>query len=210
MPLPFAQALRRWLDPKPAPSDESVISIHEDDWGMRNLYPVSALAHVRADMAASDAAGEANFDGVGWTAVYAIQEPERSFADDGLTVAAVAAVLAPLMPRVKRFNAGLPSSMAPGKTDPFASYETEAWCYGFDRDCFVKVDARDDLVRAIWFEAATADEDQLNTLFKAFQAIDTVAPCCIADYWSHAVGSVADEDFLDGYFDFLASNNAPG
>lgn len=78
------------------------------------------------------------------------------------------------------------------------------------RPRFLKVDAKDDLVRAIWFEAATADEEQLNTLFKAFQMIDTVAPCCIADYWTHAVGSVSDEDFLDRYFDFLASNNAAG
>lgn len=210
MPLPFAQALRRWLDPKPAPTLEPVISIHEDDWGMRNLYPVSALGHVRADVAAADAASKANFDGVGWTAMHAIKEPDRTFADDGLAVAAVAAVLEPLLPRVKRFNAGLPGSMEPGETDPFASYEKEAWCYGFDRDCFLKVDAKDDLVRAIWFEADTADEEQLNTLFKAFQMIDTVAPCCIADYWTHAVGSVSDEDFLDRYFDFLASNNAAG
>lgn len=134
MPLPFAQALRRWLDPKPAPTLEPVISIHEDDWGMRNLYPVSALGHVRADMAAADAASKANFDGVGWTAMHAIKEPDRTFADDGLAVAAVAAVLEPLLPRVKRFNAGLPGSMEPGETDPFASYEKEAWCYGFDRD----------------------------------------------------------------------------
>lgn len=214
MALPFIQALRRRLDPKPAPNAEPFINIHEDDWGMRNLHPLSAWDHVEADMAESVAASEANFDGVGWTEIRAIKEPERTFGDDGLTVATVAAALAPLMPRVRQFNAGLPSSFDPGKRDPGASYDTDAWCFGFDRDCFVKIEPRtrpggDDLVGAIWFEAATGDRTRLAVLRQAMEAIDALAPSCIADYWTDAVGRVANSHFMDRYFDFLARNDEP-
>lgn len=209
MALPFIQALRRRLDPKPQAQAEPVISIHEDDWGMRNLHPISALGHVGADVAEAAEAGEANFDGVGWSEVRAIEEPDQTFGDEGATVSAIAAVLAPLMPRVRQFNAGVPGSFEPGVKDPMAAYETDAWCFGFDRDCFVKIEPDGDLVRAIWFEAATGDAAHLTILRQALVAIDAVAPSCIADYWVDAAGPVGDGDFLDRYFEFLARNDEP-
>ena len=208
MALSFIQALRRRLAPKPAAEAEPVITIHEDDWGMRNLHPLAGLAQVEADMAASDAASEANFDGVGWSDMHAIRPPAATFADEGLTLAAAAAALAGFMPRVMQFNASMYGLMNKD-SDPYGSYETDAWCFGFDRDCFVKIEPSGDLVGSIWFEAATGDEEQLNILFKALEAIHALAPCCIADYWAHAAGSVGDDDFLDRYFEFLARNDEP-
>ena len=39
---------------------EPAIHIHEDDWGMRNLYPVEASLHAADDIAKSADAGERN------------------------------------------------------------------------------------------------------------------------------------------------------
>jgi hypothetical protein len=39
---------------------EMVIHIHEDNWGMRNLYPLVTQAEVSADLAAAITSGQQN------------------------------------------------------------------------------------------------------------------------------------------------------
>lgn len=49
-----------------------VIHIHEDDWGMRNLYPLAVRREAEADVADAAAAAEKNRDpsGFGYTDIY--------------------------------------------------------------------------------------------------------------------------------------------
>lgn len=182
---------------------DGVIHIHEDDWGMRNLYPAAAGDEAQDDMARATEAGERNRapDGQGWTDIHVIRPPKSNFTDAGLQLAAVIAALEPLMPRVRRFYATIGSAMAKGvERDPLGSYLENAVCFGFGRSCFVKVEPKGALVASIWFEASGAEPAQLAALRAALLAIDALAPSIIADYWLDVTGRVGDAAFLDSYF----------
>ncbi len=180
---------------------EPEIAIHEDDEGMRNLYPIAAREDAAGDMQSSIDAGERNRapDGVGWTDVHVIKPPKITFTDAGLTLATATSALEPLMPRVRRFWSGLL-----GRDDPLAAHQEDAYCFGLDAGCFVKLEPRNAFVERIWYEARTADQTQLAALRSALLAIDALSPALIADYWLGAAGPVADPSFLDAYFKALA------
>jgi hypothetical protein len=182
------------------PTPEPEITIHEDDEGMRNLYPLAGYDEATTDVQqAIDAAARNRApDGIGWTDVHLIKPPKITFADAGLTLDAAATALEPLMPRVRRFWSGLL-----GRNDPLATNQTEAHCFGFDSTCFVKLEPKGALVERIWFEARADDASRLAALRKAIVAIDTLSPAMIADYWLDAAGPVADPVFLDAYFKAL-------
>lgn len=184
------------------PTPERFISIHEDDEGMRNLYPMAARADADADMKASIEASIRNRapDGVGWTDMHLIEHPKTTFADAGLSLAAAAAALEPLLPRVRTFVCG---GGDPAR-NPFAYRNDDAYCFGFDETCFIKLEAKTNLVEHIWYEARTEDAAHLSALRKALCAIDALSPALIADYWLDATGPVADTAFLDAYFEALA------
>lgn len=180
---------------------ELEIAIHEDDEGMRNLYPIAAHEHASGDMQASIDAAERNRapHGAGWTDVHLIKPPKITFADAGLTLATATTALEPALPRVHRFWPGLL-----GRNDPLAAAQTDAYCFGFDAGCFVKLEPANTFVERIWYEARTADPAQLASLRTALVAIDALSPALIADYWLGAAGPVADPAFLDAYFKALA------
>jgi hypothetical protein len=182
------------------PETEPRIEIHEDDEGMRNVYPLAARAEAEKDMTTSIEAAERNRapDGIGWTDVHLIEAPAMTFADAGLTLAAASTALTPLMPRIRRYWAGLL-----GRNDPLAAYETDAYCFG-SAHCFIKLEPKGDLVERIWFEAHDTDAASLATLRSALLAINALSPALIADYWLHATGAVGDQTFLDAYFKALA------
>jgi hypothetical protein len=100
------------------------------------------------------------------------------------------------MPRVRRFDAALPQA----PNDPYGSHELDAFCFGLDETCFIKLESKGDLVADIWFEAYTDQQPKLAILRRALISINTLAPAIIADYWINAVGEVSDEEFLDAYF----------
>jgi len=183
------------------PTTEPEITIHEDDEGMRNLYPLAAYGDAVTDVQEAIAAAARNCatDGIGWTDVHVIKPPKITFADAGLTLDAAATALEPLMPRVRRFWSGLL-----GRNDPLATSQTEAHCFGFDATCFVKLEPKGALVERIWYEARTDDAARLAALRKALLAIDALSPALIADYWLDAAGPVADTVFLNAYFKALA------
>ncbi|OWJ67802.1 hypothetical protein [Inquilinus limosus] len=182
---------------------DGLIHIHEDDWGMRNLYPAAAEDEAQNDMARATEADERNRapDGQGWTDMHVIQPPKTDFAAAGLQLAAVVAALEPLMPRVRRFYAAIGSAMArDAGRDPLGSYEEDAVCFGFGRSCFVKVEPKGDLVARVWFEASGPEPAQLAALRAALLAIDSLSPSIVADYWLDETGRVGDAAFLDRYF----------
>lgn len=182
-------------------ASEPEISIHEDDEGMRNLHPLAAYGEAVADMEDAIKASARNRapDGVGWTDMHLIKAPKTTFADAGLTLSDAAAALEPLLPRVRRFWSGLL-----GRNDPLAASQTDAYCFGFDATCFVMLEPKGALVERIWFEARTNDATRLAILRKALLAIDALSPAMIADYWLEAAGPIADDVFLDAYFNALA------
>ena len=180
-----------------------VIHIHEDDWGMRNLYPLAAYDEAAREIATAEAASERNRDpsGFGWTAMHEIKEPSLTYADVGLRLADAAAALAPIMPRVKRFNATIFSAMGSDRCDPMGSYEDDAWAFGRGPQCYVKLDTRGDLVSHIWFGLESDDAGDADALRRCLVAIDVLAPSVVADFFLDAVGRVDDPEFLDRYFE---------
>jgi hypothetical protein len=178
------------------------IHIHEDDWGIRNLYPVAAIFGARADVARATEAGERNRapDGIGWTDMHVITPPQAGYADTGLDLAAVSVTLGTVLPRVRKFTATATAGFDLNVHDSLGHYDEDAHCYGFDRDLFIKADPTGSLVQAIWFEARTADAARLASLKRAILAIDALVESVIADYWMGRVGRVRDAAFLERYF----------
>ncbi|HRD74587.1 MAG TPA: hypothetical protein PK264_01410 [Hyphomicrobiaceae bacterium] len=185
---------------------EQTIHIHEDDWGLRNLYPLAAFDAAVADVAAAEKAGRDNVapDGIGWTSVHLIQAPKVDFTATGLAVDAVAPILERLLPWVRRFVATSMAGFSGGARDPYGSYEDDAWCFGFGSHCFVKLEPAGVLVRQVWFEARTSDPYELGALRTAIEAIDGLAGAMIADYVLEAVGRVRDRTFMERYLSSLA------
>jgi hypothetical protein len=188
----------------------SVIHIHEDDWGMRNLYPIAARTEVANDLDAAREAGERNRDpsGIGWTAVYMTRPPSTDYREAGLMLAAAAAALEPIMPRVKRFYATASGAFGRATRDPFGSYEEEAWCFGRGAYCYMKLEVQGGLVERIWFDLSSSDPADAAALRLSIEAIDRLAPSLVADYSLDAEGLVADPDFLNDYFQHLAATAA--
>lgn len=178
------------------------IHIHEDGWGMRNLYPLAGRAEAEADMEESIAAAERNRapSGPGYTAMHQIEPPSQDYAAFGLTLAKAEEVLAPILPRVRRFNATILSAFDSAQRDPLGSYEEDAWCFGLGAHCYLKLDAKGPLVSRIWFDLSTYDADAADRLRKAIQAIDRLVPSVIADYFLKFTGPASDPAVLEGYF----------
>jgi hypothetical protein len=184
---------------------EISIHIHEDDWGMRNLYPAGALREVAADMHEASEASLRNRapNGIGWTDVHLIKPPSLDYASVGLGLNDVCSALEPLMPRVRKFTATATAGFRLGAHDPLGSYEQDACCYGFGSDCFIKLAPHEELVKHIWFECTTQDPEKLAALRAAVLAINELVPSVIADYWNDMTGAVHDIAFLDRYFQEL-------
>jgi hypothetical protein len=178
------------------------IHIHEDSWGMRSLYPAAASADVLDDLRQAAAAGIANRDpsGVGFTDIYVIQPPKLKFADIGLPLTTIKVALAGIMPVVSEFNATIGGAIGRAERDPYGSYDAEPHCFGYGPDCFIKIEATNDFVSEIWFEAQSSDPARLGALRTALLAVNSVTPVVIADYCIDAGGHVGDAAFLDAYF----------
>lgn len=181
---------------------ERVIHIHEDDGRCATSTQLGGEADVQRDMEAAAGASERNRapSGIGWTAVHVIQAPDITYLDTGLRLTAAEAVLAPIMPRVKRFNATISAAIGFDERDPLGAYESDAWCLGFDEDCFIKLEPRGELVERIWFSFWGTDAGRAAALRRAIEALDSLAPSLVADYYLHMTGRVADAHFLDAYF----------
>jgi hypothetical protein len=179
-----------------------VIHIHEDDWGMRNLYPLAARSEALADLQDAAVASEKNRDpsGSGWTDVHVIEPPSKTYVDAGLLLSDAAAAVQGIMPRVKRFYAGILSSIGRAERDPLGSYEEDAWCFGFDEGCYLKLEPAGDHVEQIWFDLWRVPPEQKAALRRAIEAIDRLAPSMIVDYHRDMAVLVGDAGQLDRYF----------
>jgi hypothetical protein len=186
----------------------AVIHIHEDDWGMRNLYPVGALFEATADIGRVVKAGEQNraADGVGWTDLYQIRQPSIDYTDVGLELTAMTGALTSILPRVRRFAATAMSGFGSGSRDPYGHYDDDAYCFGFDHACFIKLEPAGDLVKQVWFECSSPTPERRASFIQAIRAIDAPAESAIADYWMDCAGRVRDAAFLDAYLRALAGD----
>ena len=182
---------------------EPAIHIHEDDWGMRNLYPLAARSEAAADLEESIAARERNRDpsGFGWSDIHLIKPPSVNYVDAGLRVEDAAAALAPIMPRIRRFYATISGAIGSEDRDPYGSYEEDAWCFGLGPDCYIKLEPKGDLVERIWFDlAGDPDPSAPAAMRAAIEAIDSLVPSVVVDYWRDVEGRAGDRDFLDLHF----------
>jgi hypothetical protein len=182
-----------------------LIHIHEDGWAMRNLYPMTVCAEVEKDIADGVEAEKRNRhpSGFGYIDMYAVKPPSQDYADHGLTLEAVEAVLTPIFPRVRRFNAGIWSTIDSAERDPLGSYDSDAWCFGIGPECFVKIETKGDLAAGIWFDLDPDDPEAVMLIRKAITAIDKLVPSMIADYYNYFAGPASEADQLNTYFEAL-------
>lgn len=192
------------------------IHIHEDDWGMRNLYPLAAAPEVKLDLDEAISAGQRNLDpsGIGWTAVHMIQEPSQDYRPYELRLTDIAEKLAVIMPRVRKFAATIGAYVGTLETDPCGSHNDQAWCFGLDAQCFIKLEPDGEFVRAIWYEYKSNDKHAEQALRLAFEAIDRFVPSLLVDYWLDVQGALNDSAFIDRYFSMqeeqkIAAEDAP-
>jgi hypothetical protein len=199
-------AFRSWLFQRRKAADPlehgGMIHIHEDDWGMRNLYPLASHAEALADLRASKAASEQNRDpsGYGWTDVHVIQPPSMTYVDAGLLLSDAAAALQQIMPRVRRFYTGTFASSGRERRDPLGSNEEDAWCFGFSASCYLKLEPKGDHVERIWFNLGRTQPEHAAALRHAIEAIDRLAPSIVVDYFLDIAVSVGDGGQLHRYF----------
>lgn len=174
-----------------------VMWVHEDEEGLRCLWPIAAAAHLARDIAASAAAEERNRDpGGGYSDMYAVQQPPHDLADEGILRDDLLAHLDGIMPRWRSFVVG--------DGDLYGYRDDDALCFGFDNQCFLYAFSREGVVTSIWFNAWTDDPAQLAALRRAIEAVDGVCRVALVDYWLKCTGAVADPAFLDSYFGALA------
>ena len=185
---------------------DRTIHIHEDDCGMRNLYPVGAFFEARAEVArAADAANRNRApDGSGFTDMHAINGPSIDYSDVGLELGVLADVLSSIVPRVKRFTATAMAGFEPNTRDAYGSYEEDAYCYGFDETCFIKLEPAGVSIKQIWFECRSASPEKLSAFERAILAVDALAESVVADYWLDQIGRVRNPAFFNDYLRQLA------
>ena len=200
--MPRAEPARSNVASSGRAGGEPVIYIHEDDWGMRNLYPLTARAEVAADLDAAVASAERNRhpSGIGWTAVLIIKPPAISYVEAGLLIADAAAVLEPIMPRVRHFYATIFSAMGQAERDPSGSYEDDAWCFGFGSHCYLKLDVEGEHVKYIWFDLTSDAPEHVLALRRSMEAIDQLVPSFITDYFMEVEVPLKDVELLGRYF----------
>src|SRR4029450_8616885 len=143
---------------------DDLIHIHEDDWGLRCLYPLAARDEAVTDLEDGIAFAEKHCDpsGYGWTDVHEIRTPSVTYTEKGRAFEAAARVLQPIMPRVRRFYATASGGFASESRDPWGSYDEEAWCFGLGAHCYIKLDGKDGLVENIWFDLQSRDPDAVS------------------------------------------------
>lgn len=109
-------------------------------------------------------------------------------------------MLTPILPRVRRFYATAISAIGSAERDPLGVYEEDAWCFGLDARCYIKLEAKGPQVGSIWFNLDTEDARAAHRLRRAIEAINALVPSIIADYFLHFSGPVSDAKVLDSYF----------
>lgn len=183
-----------------------LIHIHEDDCGMRSLYPLSAWDQVADDIDSAIEHAEKHADpNTGFSnEVRMIQAPKVDYSSTGLRVEQLKANLKDHMPVVPRFYATTGIVMETGKRDPYGIYEENAACFGFDEQCYLKVEHDGVTVKCIWFEADTTDPTRLSALKASLLEVEKLVPSVIADYWLYTYGPISDDQFLTEYFGAIA------
>lgn len=178
------------------------IHIHEDDEGMRNLYPLGAAVEAASDIEAARRSAEKNLhpSGLGWIDLHGIEEPATTYVDAGLGLMDTVDALAAIMPRSRGYIATPMAGFSSDRVDQWDSYETDVWCFGFGPHCFIKLEPEGELVARIWYELTSERPDEIEAMRRAIECVDALSPSVIADYWLNATGPVGDRAFLDAYF----------
>lgn len=179
------------------------ITIHEDFYGMRNLYPAAGYDDAAADIEASIAFGQEHWDGAGFDACRAIEPPAGGWLDTDLTCDAVCRAVAPHLPRVRKLSVTPYGPVDSGVFRPGIDPPPEGYCFGFSEECFLAINEDGERVRSIWFEVFGCSQEEYAALRAAMEAIDALVPAAVADYWADRAAKVADFAAMDAYFQEL-------
>lgn len=176
------------------------VKIHEDDEGMRNLWPAAVSDEVLKDMDASVEDSERNrsASGQGWDDVHVVTPPSADFTSVDLRIEQVEAALANILPRVSSFTVG------ETPRNPFYHHDDNPLCFGLGNELYIKFEVKDGRISHIWFDVWTSNPEKLEKLQNALQAIEAITPCVVADYWAHADGFLGNPKFVDAYIAHLA------
>jgi hypothetical protein len=112
-------------------------------------------------------------------------------------------VLAPIMPRIRKFYATISGMIGSEQRDPYGSYEEDSYCFALGDHCFIKLDIENEFVKSIWFDYFHEDGKDFDKLVEAIKAISTLSPSIISDYYLKAVVDIDDEVSLSNYFKML-------
>lgn len=177
----------------------TTVRIHEDDEGMRCVYPLAALDEVHTEIDKARRAEQANRapGGVGWTDMHMIEAPKHGYGVMKLMVSDVAAAVAAHLPKITQFEVGFSPS------NPFYRAEGPGTCFGFGNALFLKLEGREGRLEAIWFDVVGPEDNQKAPFVDALRAIDAVAPSIIADWRLLGAGPISNPDFLSSYTDAL-------
>lgn len=180
------------------------VHIHEDNEGMRNLYPVAAYDDVEEDLIAGKKASVENRapGGIGWTDVHQIKEPDATYAKVGTSLKDMATAVEQHLPRIDHFEVGF------GDGNPFHHRDIGGFTFGFGDHLYVRFDTKDDVLLGIWYDVTTSDLSELEALRQTFLEINTVQRSMIADHWMHTGGRIDDEAFLTGYLNEIEQHFA--
>jgi hypothetical protein len=182
----------------------SKVHIHEDDEGMRNVYPAGAISDVMDDIAAAKLnSAESRAPNGFWTNLHRIQEPKKSFLEIGLEWQSVAKAIGDFLPRIKEFEVGFHTE------NPLHYKDLDPTCYGFGQSLYVKLETDGDYLKGIWFDTRSNVEEELFALRCALEAINEIYPSMVADYWLDTAGLIGDQAFLDSYMVGLRGTAAP-
>jgi hypothetical protein len=180
----------------------TAIQMHEDDWGMKGLYPMAAKEELSAQLADAFGGGRENLhpSGIGWTRHYVVQTPSTTYVDAGLRLADAAAALARIMPRVRSLYIGIPQEGGRPEHDAAGHYDDDAWCFGYGSDCYIGLEVAGEHVRHIWFDLTRNAPDEVTALRTAMLAINRLMPSAIVDLRMAAMAPIDDRDLFDRYF----------
>jgi len=185
-----------------SPIGVAEVHIHEDDEGLRVIYPATELKAAQLDLSEAEDAAEQNLapNGVGWTDVHVIEAPSVSLTTLAMPLFQIETLVTPHLPRIGRYIATAFGGFDRSERDPYGVYLDDPWCFGFDSSCFLLVTGEGKIASDIWFVKETSNETHLAALNTAFLALSNAWPLCLADYVEDQCGLLSDQDFLDQYF----------
>jgi hypothetical protein len=164
--------------------------LHEDECGMVDVLPAENLERSGEIAQKARAFGEEHFDGVGWTEIYVIPEPEHDLSARRISLAELRALIGSRMPEAQHVQSG------------YSTYREDLEnCFAFGEPysgagAFYGVLESDIITRLSILPCDASNEDGvalftliLNTLGEKYNLI-------LADWWHNTIVELSDKEAI--------------